>query len=85
MGGSGLGKTNALLNLTNHQPDIDKIYLYAEDPFESKYQFLISKREDVGLKHFKDLKVFIEYSFNMMDVHKSIEEYNPGKKSTDSV
>ena len=85
MGGSGLGKTNALLNLTNHQPDIDKIYLYAEDPFESKYQFLISKREDVGLKHFKDLKVFIEYSFNMMDVHKSIKEYNPGKKSTDSV
>ena len=34
MGGSRSGKTNALLNLKNHQPDIDKIYLYAKDPYE---------------------------------------------------
>ena len=39
IGGSGSGKTNALLNLTNNQPDIDKIYLYAKDPYESTYQF----------------------------------------------
>ena len=45
IGGSGSGKTNALLNLINNQPDIDKIYLYAKDPYEAKYQFLINKRE----------------------------------------
>ena len=42
--GSGSGETNALLNLINNQPDIDKIYLYAKDPYEAKYQFLINKR-----------------------------------------
>ena len=46
IGGSGSGKTNALLNLINNQPDIDKIYLYAKDPHEDKYQFLL-KREKV--------------------------------------
>ena len=45
IGGSRSGKTNTLLNLTNNQPDIDKIYLYAKDPYEDKYQFLIKKRE----------------------------------------
>ena len=39
--GSGSGKTNSLLNLIRHQPDFDKIYLYAKDPYEAKYQFLI--------------------------------------------
>ena len=43
IGGSGSGKTNVLLNLINNQPDIDKIYLYAKDPYEGKYQFLIKK------------------------------------------
>ena len=54
--GSWSGKTNALLNLINHKSDIDKIYLYAKDPYEAKYQFLINKREKVGLKHYNDLK-----------------------------
>ena len=45
IGGSGSGKTNVLLNLINNQPDIDKIYSYAEDPYESKYQFLINERK----------------------------------------
>ena len=44
-GGSGSGKTNVLLNLIEKQPDIDKIYLYAKDPYEAKYQYLINKRE----------------------------------------
>ena len=78
--GSGSGKTNALLNLINNQPDIDKIYLYAKDPYEVKYQYLIKKREKVGLNHFNDLKAFMEYSNNMQDVYKNIEDYNPGKK-----
>ena len=34
---------NALLNLINHQQNIDKDYLYAKDPYEAKYQLLINK------------------------------------------
>ena len=64
----GSGKTNALLNVINNQPDIDKIYLYAKDPYEAKYQYLINKREKVGLDHFKDPKAFMEYSNDMEDV-----------------
>ena len=80
IGGSGSGKTKALLNLINNQPDIDKIYLYAKDPYEAKYQYLIKKREKVGLDHFDDPKAFIEYSNDMQDVHKNIDDYNPRKK-----
>ena len=80
IGGSGSGKTNALLNLINNQPDIDKIYLHAKDPYEAKYQYLINKREKVGLDHFDDPKAFIEYSNDMQDVHKNIDDYNPRKK-----
>ena len=65
IGGSGSGKTNALLNLINNQPDIDKIYLYAKDPYEAKYQYLINKCEKVGLDHFDDHKACIEYSNDM--------------------
>ena len=36
IGGFGSGKTNALLNLINNQPDNDEIYLYAKDPYEAK-------------------------------------------------
>ena len=80
IGGSGSGKINALLNLINNQPDIDKIYLYAKDPYEAKYQYLINKREKLELDHFNDPKAFIEYSNNMQDVYKNIEDYNPYKK-----
>ena len=68
------------MNLINNQPDIDKIYLYAKDPYEAKYQYLINKREKVGLDHFKDPKAFMEYSNDMQDVYKNIEDYNPRKK-----
>ena len=74
------GKTNALLNLTNNQPDIDEIYLYAKDPYEAKYKLLNNKRENTGLKHFNNPKAFVEYSDNMQDVYKNIEGYNIGKK-----
>ena len=73
-------KTNALLNLINDQPDIDKIYLYAKVPYEAKYQYLINKREKVGLDHFNDPEGFMEYSNDMPDVYKNIEEYNPDNK-----
>ena len=74
IGGSGLGKINALLNLISNQPDIDKIYLYAKDPYEAKYQYLINKCEKVGLDHFNDYKAFIEYSNDMQHVYKNIED-----------
>ena len=61
----------SLLNLINNQPDIDKIYLYAKDPYETKYQYLINKREKVGLDHINDPKDFIEYSNDMQDVYKN--------------
>ena len=63
-------KTNALY----------KIYLYAKNPYEAKYQYLINKRKKVGLDHFKDLKAFMKYSNDMQDVYKNIEDYNPRKK-----
>ena len=74
------GKTNALLNLKNNQLDIDKIYQYGKDPYGAKYQYLINKREKVELDYFKHRRVFIEYSNDMQDVYKNIEDYNPGKK-----
>ena len=58
VGGSGFGNTNALLNLINHEPDIDKIILYAKDSYETKYQLLINKRERAGLKVLKLFKSF---------------------------
>ena len=77
---SGSGKTNALLNLISRQPDIDKVYPYAKDPYETTYQSLINKRESVGLKHCNDPKAFIECSYNMGNIHENIDEYNPNKK-----
>ena len=73
-------KNKCIINLINNQPDTDKIYLYAKDPYEAKYQNLINKREKVGLDHFKDPWAFIEYSNDMQDIYKNIEDYNPGKK-----
>ena len=81
IGGSGSGKTNLLLNLIENQPDIDKIYLYAKDPCESKYQYLINKRESVGINHFNDSRAFIDYSNNMHDVYENIHDYNPDKEN----
>ena len=69
-----------MLNLINNEPDIDKIYLYAKDPCEAKYQLLIINRKSAGLKCLNDLKGFAEYSNGMDDNYKNIEEYNPNKK-----
>ena len=55
--------------------------MYAKDPYEAKYQFLINKRESTGLKHFNDPKAFIEYSNDMQDVYKNIDEYNVDKEN----
>ena len=81
IGGSVSGKTNLLLNLIENQPDIDKIYLYAKDPYEAKYQYLINNREKVDINHFNDPKAFSEYSNDMHDVYKNIDKYNPDKEN----
>ena len=78
--GSGSGKTNALLNLIKNEPYIDKIYLYAKDPYEAKYQLLINKTENTGLKYLSDSKSFLEYSNDMDGIYKNIEDYNLNKK-----
>ena len=80
IGGSGSGKTNALLNLINEQSYIDKIYLYARDLSEPKYEYLIKKREDAGIKHLNNPNAFIECSNTMDDVYENINDYNPIRK-----
>ena len=76
IGGSGSEKTNALLNLIkNQRPDIDRIFLYVKDPFESKYQLLFNGRKKVGIEILKNPKAFLDYSQN-----ENLEEYNPTNK-----
>ena len=80
IGGSGSGQTNTLLNLINEQRDIDKIYLYAKDLSESKYEYLIKNRENAGIKHVNDPKAFIECSNTMNDIYENIDDYNPNRR-----
>ena len=85
IGGSGSGKTNVLLNLIEKQPDIDKIYLYSKDLYKAKYQYLINRKEGVGIDHLNGPKAFIEYSNYMRDVYKNIDEYNLDKDNKNSI
>ena len=81
--GSGSGKTNALINLINEQDNcdfIDKIYLYAKDLSKPKYQFLIKKREDAGIRHLNDPNAFIECFNTIDDIHKNTNDYNLSRK-----
>ena len=80
IGGSGSGKTNTLLNLINEQKDIDKIYLYAKDLSEPKYEYLIKNRENAGIKHLNDSNAFIQCSNTMDNVYENIDDYNPNRK-----
>ena len=80
IGGSGSGKTNTLFNLIKEQDYhdvIDKIYLYARDLSEPKYQFLIKKREDAGIKNVNNPNAFIVCSNTIDDVYEDIDNYNP--------
>ena len=70
-----------LLNLIKHKrPDIDKIYLWVKDPFESKYQLLINEREKIGIKELKNPKAFIDYSGTIDDVCENLEDHTLTKK-----
>ena len=79
IGPSGSGKTNTLLYLINNLDLIDKIYLYAKDIHEPKYEYLINKREQAGINHVDDPKAFIEYSDDMDDVLDDINNYNKNR------
>ena len=80
IGGSGSGKTNALLNLINEQDDIDKMYLYAKDLNGPRYEFSIKKRENAGIKHLDDPNAFNECFDTMDDVYENINDYNLSRK-----
>ena len=72
-----------MLNLIKEQDKrdvIDKIYLYARDLSEAKYQFLIENRENVGIEHYNDPNTFIECSDTMDDVYENIDDYNLTRK-----
>ena len=55
--------------------------MYAKGLNEPKYQFLIKKHENVGIKHLNNTKVFTEYSQYMDDVYNNINDYNPKRKT----
>ena len=79
IGPSGSGKTNVLLRLINNLHPIDKIYFYTQDLHEPKYEYLINKREQAGVKNLDDPKAFIEYSDDMDDVLGEINNYNKNR------
>ena len=80
IGRSGSGKTNSLINLINEQNAVDKIYLYAKDLSKPKYEYLIKKREDVGIKHVNNPNAFIECSNTMGDVYENIHDYHSNRR-----
>ena len=83
IGPSGSRKTHTLLKLTqkqNNNSPIDKIYLYAKDLSEPKYQFLIKRRENAGIKKLNDPSAFIEYSNSRDDVYNNTDDYNRKRK-----
>ena len=75
IGGSGSGKTNALINLINEPNDINNL-----DLSKLKYKYLIKKREDVGIKHVDNLNTFTECWSTMDDVYENIHDNNPSRK-----
>ena len=70
----------SLIKEQDNRDAIDKMYLYVRDLNEPKYQFLIKKREDAGIKHYNNPNAFIECSNTMDDVYENINDYNPIRK-----
>ena len=79
IGPSGSGKTNTLLHLISNLHPIDKTYLYAKDIHEPKYEYLINKREQGGIKNLNDPNAFIEYSYDMNNMLDDINDYNKNR------
>ena len=88
IGSSGSGKTNTLLNFRKKQDKRDvigKMYFYARDLNEPKYQFLIEKRENIGIKHYNDPNAFVECSNTMDEVYDNIDDYNLSRKQKELI
>ena len=79
IGPSGSGKRNALLYIINNLNPVDKIYLYAKDLSEPKYEYLINRREQAGIKNLNDPHAFTECSDDMYDVLNDINNYNKNR------
>ena len=77
---SSIQNLESLLNLIKERDDIDKMYLYVKDLNEAKYDFLIKKGENAGIKHLNDSNAFIECSNTMDDIYENIDDYNPNRK-----
>ena len=80
IGGLGSGKAKASINLINEQNDIDEMYVYARDLSEPKYEYLIKKCEDVGIKHLNNPNAFIECTNTMDEVYDNIDDYNSNRR-----
>ena len=78
--GSWSGKTNGLLSLIKENDDIDKVYLYAKDLSELKYEFLIKKHDDVGIKYCNDPNAFVVCSNRMDDVYRNMMSTTQAEK-----
>ena len=85
IGPSVSGKTNTLLHLIDKLHPIDKIYLYTKDTDEEKYQYLINKKEQVGIKNLNESYAFMEYSSDMNDVLENINNYNKNRDMIDDM
>ena len=79
IGPSGSGKTNTLIHLIDKFHPIDEIYLYGKDTDEGKYQYLINKREQVGIKNLNDPHAFMEHFNDMNDALENINNYNKNR------
>ena len=79
IGSSGSGKINTLLHLINNFHPIDKIHLYAKDIGEEKYNYLINKSKQAGIKNLNDPKAFIDYSNDMSNAPDDINYYNKNR------
>ena len=80
IGGSGSRKIDALLNEIKEKDDIDKKNLYAKDLSETKYDFLIERREDAVIKHLNNSNAIIECWNTLDGVYENIDDYKPNKK-----
>ena len=69
-----------MINSINEHKDINKTYLHARDLSEPKYEYLIKKRKDAGIKHLNNPNTFIKCSNTMDDVYDNINDYHPSRK-----
>ena len=70
-------KNKLLLDLINEQGNIDRIYLYAKDLNEPKYEYLIKNHKSTGINHLNYPNAFTECFNTMDDVYENINDYNP--------